>query len=427
MTRTIDLKTIYSSPGSRLPARTLVYAMVVLLVNALLISALLLLYQQTDALTQQQQHDNRLLRNLDSAIAYILSHDSLETPRHVDLFGDGVDRATVGKADWGLYKLGFAEVTGTPSFARDSLARAILIGLHAAPSLDRALYVAGVNNPVFFADHVVICGDLQLPLGVYRHANIGNQLLARPDEVHGAVTASTAELPAFDEPRLRRTVDGLAAVRCLPERPPEYAVHSFFDPAAGYEADSLALENQELAGHLVIRARRKIVVRSSCTLQDVVLYAPEVTIEPGFRGTVQVFASERIEVGERVRLHYPSALVLHPRATGAADYRLHLASGAEVEGCVVAWPLVYSAAVPEVFVERDATVRGQIFSAGFVNLQGRVEGNVTSASLLYRTGGMLLGNHLVGATIDRCRLDSLYLHGFTDRDGGDERIIKWVH
>ena len=86
---------------------------------------------------------------------------------------------------------------------------------------------------------------------------------------------------------------------------------SFTKEALIYEDNNpIILENLSLHGHLLIVSKRSITVKASAKLQDVILIAPEITIESNTIGTFQAMASKKIIVESNVQLAYPSALVV---------------------------------------------------------------------------------------------------------------------
>ena len=46
-------------------------------------------------------------------------------------------------------------------------------------------------------------------------------------------------------------------------------------------------------------------------MKNIILIAPEISIEDGVSGNFQAIANDKIEVGKKVQLFYPSALVIN--------------------------------------------------------------------------------------------------------------------
>ena len=65
-----------------------------------------------------------------------------------------------------------------------------------------------------------------------------------------------------------------------------------------------------ITGNVIITSADSLAVSSTAHLEDVIIIAPKVSFEKGFKGSVQVFANRSITVGSGARLEYPSVLYL---------------------------------------------------------------------------------------------------------------------
>ena len=78
--------------------------------------------------------------------------------------------------------------------------------------------------------------------------------------------------------------------------------------------DLLVIEHN-LSGNVIIHSFDSIFVRSTAHLNNVILIAPKIRFESGFKGSVQAIAHKQLIVEKNVFLQYPSVLVLNELET----------------------------------------------------------------------------------------------------------------
>lgn len=411
-----------------IPARALVYAVLVALVNSILIAAILTLFTMTESITDEQLNKTRAIRNVQSGLEQLLDYNDQDTTiTKLDLFGDGKDFVDVGAFNWGLFKAGFARAFPDGQVHKDTISKAILMGAWGNKSMKPALSVADNNTPLFVSGPVEICGDALVGSAGIREGYVGGVGYTGKAMVRGAIGRSSPDVFNINQRRLREVIDGFERLPAEPLPVSGDIGQSFMRPTLCFVSEGMILEHRNIRGNVLLKSGQRIVVRASCVIEDAILVAPEIRIEDGTRGHFQAYASHKIDLGRETKLEYPSVLCLLREHTGTDTLSINLQETARVEGLILAWQLAYSSDPIQVNIPKGATVAGQVFADAVVNLQGDVVGNLTCSRLAYSTGGMFLGNYIVGAKIDRCRLSEKYLSPFFEQEITRRKVLKWLY
>ncbi len=125
-----------------------------------------------------------------------------------------------------------------------------------------------------------------------------------------------------------------------------------------------------------------LAIKRSRRLSDTIIVANKVHIEAGFKGSLQVFASDSITVAENVTLDYPSGLF-------SKNY-IGIGDDSVVNGYVIGLNYLQS---------RLAKVRGLVYVAGTAQLQGMVSGSAMLEKAVYRSPQGYYNNTIFDATI----------------------------
>lgn len=120
----------------------------------------------------------------------------------------------------------------------------------------------------------------------------------------------------------------------------------------------------------------RIRIDSTCTLDDVIVVGRRVTVGGGFRGTVQIFASDSLVLERGVCLEYPSGIY----SGGYAELRDYAVVNGYAVVCAAGTPDVRN---PDYRQSRLAKVRGMLYVDGNAQFQGVVSGPVYLSKALY--------------------------------------------
>jgi carbonic anhydrase/acetyltransferase-like protein (isoleucine patch superfamily) len=144
----------------------------------------------------------------------------------------------------------------------------------------------------------------------------------------------------------------------------------------------------------------------------VVIIAPYILIDKGFKGQIQAFASKFIRIGEEVNLTYPSiAMVLKTELTPTIPQNMIIEKNATIHGLIGVYQFNKTdlPPIPSLDIKATATVIGQVYTNEKIYLQGQVFGNVTCAGFRVQTAASIYDNHIFNTTIDYSKRPNDYL------------------
>lgn len=189
---------------------------------------------------------------------------------------------------------------------------------------------------------------------------------------------------------------------------------SFFEPIAYYFSNqSISLFGKNFSGQMVIQSKDKIYVDASSKLTNVILIAPSISIGENFKGSLQAFATNQIEVASGATLDYPSILLLNPKNNydNSDIPKITIEPNTEINGAIAYIkgnnPQLEKNTISHILIKANATVNGQIFCEYNLNLNGKVNGHVITNQFLTPYRGSYYINHIfdVNVTAEPVSLD----------------------
>ena len=173
----------------------------------------------------------------------------------------------------------------------------------------------------------------------------------------------------------------------------------FTKPVIEIQLESPYLDDIVMKGNFILHSKDSIVVKSRAYLDDVILKAPKVTLTNNFEGSIQIFATERIEVGSDVVLHYPSALCLFNDTEQKAE--IVIKENTSIQGGIVLFGNSF-ANIDEnsVILKEKTTLIGDLYSTGKINLQGKIYGSVYCHSIFHGVSNSSADNCLYNTEIN---------------------------
>lgn len=405
----------------RVPARALFYALVIALLMAMMSSLLISLatlqrQQQTDQIEKE-----RHLTNINSGIALLRAAPDEQLSSQIELYPNDPQPFRISKKDWGMYSLG--TVISTTTSRQDSLIRTCYLGHPAPNSLLPALYLCDQKEALVLAGKTTIQGSAFLPKSKARTALIeGQPFQGRPLQPQQQ-QRSSGRLPDFNTAKVKR-LQQYFHWSTPSEELPLRLWQSFTDTTAIFFHNTLYLSSQELQGNIILIARDSIIVGSDSQLGDVLLFAPKIVFRSGFKGQVQAFASRQLIVEEGSEFRYPS--VLGGLKRKEQHCLLDIQRGSRLSGLVFLWEETFSRQSGGIRIATDARIEGQVFCAGWVELQGQVNGNLSCRKFELSTPSAVYSNHLLNASINRNSLPNSFASPMVE-EPVRAAVVKWIN
>ena len=209
-------------------------------------------------------------------------------------------------------------------------------------------------------------------------------------------------------------------------------VHSFSKPLKIIEFNEFkSLAAIQFIGNVWIRSTFPIEIQASAIIKDVLITAPEITIEDGFIGQFQAIASKSIHVGKNCSLQYPSVLwvkELDSISPNIGRPRISIGSNSNVLG-YVGYEQNNSdenQRVPDLYIEDQATVYGQVYVMGNTELKGEIHGSLYTKDIVAYHQGVLYKNHLFNGKILIDERVSEFVD-FRWENPQKQKIMQWLY
>ena len=294
---------------------------------------------------------------------------------------------------WGLYEA----ITVENHDRRLHLSR--LMGSSRASEVEATFWYVDNRSILTFAGESTLQGQICSPPAGIAYGTVRSVFFSGERIPAERIASSRDELPAL-HPEARSRMEQLGSLRNEESEP----ISAFDSVTVSFceteptvlRADDLPLRHCMLSGQIVL-CGESLAIDSTCRLQDVLLVARSVRIGHGFRGRLQIVASDSVVVEERTRLEYPSGIVVLP---GNRQRHVALRPGAEVSGYVIV-DGDGSTDRDEVNYRQDRTavVRGLLWVDGMAEWHGIVSGSVFLRRAIYRSPGSSYDDLIYDATL----------------------------
>ena len=416
-----------------MPAGALLYVISISLVIGLLLSFFILFISYKKLYREQLVISSNLLRNAESGINLLQSDKTLAQyeAETLDLFGTGKDSVTLKQIPWGIFNV----LVSTATFKNKQEQLIALAGPGINAEDKTALYLADLDRPVSVSGDTKLKGICYLPKAGIKSAFVEGSSFTGSKMVDGVTKNSTPMLPALDEAWLANllqlskrdfTVPGLERIAI----PLDSLKQSFAKPTQIIEQEgTITLSHIKLEGNIIITSSRKVIIESDCQLKDVMIVAPYIRIKEDFAGQANFVASDSILVDKKVKLRYPSSLVVVRESAKNVTPFVSVDEDAEICGVLMCWQKEFDFRfLPKLMLAKNTFTKGQIYSNGYVGLNSsNIFGSVYAYKLLLATGSAVYENHLLNTTIDGTRLP-LQFAGISFKDQQNmNSLAKWLY
>lgn len=410
----------------RFNGNALFITVIISVIVGLLSSLLLLLAYNNMFFQNSLESEERLSRNLRSAIDLALADTSLVFDEQIlskemsDHTGDSI---SIKKGNWGIFNI--ASVTASYNGKRKI--KNFFFGDSGGPLLDGCLYVADHKAPIMLVGNTLLTGNAVLPKAGIKPGYIDQRGYDHNQLIRGKVRDAADSLPHIDQQLVYRW----ANVRRGPIESilPDTMASSFSDtPRTIYLKNPITLSACSLSGHILILSDSAVRISASASLENVIVSAPVIEVDPGFSGTVQLQASDSIILHNNCHLRYPSALVLIKKTGVSFQPAIRIGENCELTGIALSHSSDRNDQIKTyVELDRNSMVSGVVYVSGSLELKGSVHGTVLADQFIAKFASSILVNYLADVEINRSALSSFFTGPRILTDPGQNKIMQWVN
>lgn len=410
-----------------LKASALYLVVVIALIIAVFCASLI-----TVAAFYRQEHQKssryvRLLANLESAQALILSqnYQFYDRDNKIDLFEEQNDSVLLRKEHWGLFDLGMVNAFSQA----DTLKKSFLIGLDASDD-QSAIYLADEDRPLSVSGKTQIVGTVELPKAGIKQAYVDSRPYEGRELVKGAIRESGRYLPEMNKELIGQLEDSLKdtsesdLVSGAPNR------QSFFLPLKKIRiSKGSAMVDGSYSGKIMILCDTVLTIKKEARLSDVLVFAQGIVVEKGFRGRCQLFARDSVVSNGSVHFDYPSVIGVLSKGKGAIQPKIVLGDDSRFSGVLFTHEPDRSDLQTQISLGKNSKVMGEVYASGFIKLEKPVviEGKATCNRFIIQTPATLYENYLIDISINRKKRSLYYLtSSLLNTSSKDQRVLTWL-
>ncbi|MFT7900092.1 MULTISPECIES: hypothetical protein [Flavobacteriaceae] len=340
----------------KIPSSSLSYALIVILVIGVLLLSLIMLVSFSNKVLSKLETNNTLIENAESTINYVLTGKKRLASNYEGIDVDGVGNSEVRKSFWGVLKVIQYKVKSQDDVLQGTL-------FIEDEVIDSTVLLMSKNDKVFhLGGKSVIVGDIIVPFKEVDELNLPGYEYKLSHK--GYIKESISELP---EPR--KFFKEINFINVSENRIHEENVNSFFNKTKKVKFSLEYIENLNLRGRFVLESNQKIFLRKNNRLEDVIVKAPVVEIEEGFKGSLQIFATEKVVVNKNVDLNYPSIIYV---SGGDKNVEIQIGEKCKVLGLVLG--VSDKKRESKILISDNTIIAGDLYCSGQVEFKGTMYG-----------------------------------------------------
>jgi len=382
-------------------AHSLLYAVYICLIVSILCGALLYFASLFNQLNLFYNTREDLYIQNQSAVNYALGSSLSESATAMD--------ATSGiVSSFESRPYGLLDLLIVKSFVKgDTIASTHFVGRYA--NGDDCIHLANFSKALSFGGVVRLIGNKKLPSERIREEYLNN--IAGKLTAVGSIQLSEMTLPKVN-PRFNALFEGVPSktisLRDVERTNDSVYYNSFLDETIAIALAQQVLDNVVIKGNFILHAKDSIRIGKNAVLEDVIIKAPRISFEQGFKGNVQAFSTESIHLEKDVELQYPSVLCVFNASMGKS----HIEVGEECK--------VYGAIVlfgnearkiedNEIVLKGKTLLVGDVYCSGKLMVGGKIYGSVHTNRFFHKTDFGSYDNCIINAEIDVSKRPSYFV------------------
>jgi cytoskeletal protein CcmA (bactofilin family) len=419
-----------------LKASSLLYALFISLIIGMVCVAFILTSYYNDTYFATNQAQKQLVRDVHSGIQLLLSNQQEVLPNEtktVALFEDEQQTVTLKRMSWGVYEV----LNARSEWKNKRQTQTLLCGIALQEEEPLGLYMTDLNKPLSLCGTTVIKGKTALPKAGVKRAYIEGQHFVGKQLINGSIGLSANTLPNVNELLVQSTLYYLENFA-----KPEDSVQHFHDMEMAdsivnsfdnrtlllHSNSTIRLSAIHLKGNIIVRSEHRVEIASSCTTEDILVYAPEIIVEEGFSGSLQLYVSDSMYIAPNCSLFYPSSLALNNPQRREKKLEINID-----ENCLISGALFlqnnfsHSKSQMLLRIGENTTIEGQVYCNAFLELKGKVHGPVFCKKFLLKTPSSIYENHLLNAEIDPYQLSKYFVGIPLLTTNRPKKVVKWLY
>lgn len=419
----------------------MIYAIFVSLIIAIILSSMIisamLFRNQNNTIKLHEQIIFNSISALKLALATPLAFPYSSDTKFI-LFEDEYDSVSVKKKQWGVYDL----LISKAKYKHYSSTKIALVGEYSIKKSNVSLYLPERKKALNLAGNSIVEGTVYLPESGVKRAYVDGIGFSGTNLIHGNVKTSSLQLPELPDIYKSRSSQNLNEYiftetdithidmqRFIRQ---DSILNSFQNKTiVFYNDESIILKDIYLKGNIIIASNKKITITPSAEINDILISAPFISVTEGFKGKLQLLASDTIVFEKNTKLLFPSSVFVNNTGTSAPQKPfIYIDKDCLIQGIVINYcNKKFEESQATISIAENSTIQGQLYCNGIVDLKGEINGNVICDKFFLRTPNSFYENHLLNAKITIKDLPFEFTGiDFLDLDKlNQQKIVKWLY
>jgi len=417
-------------------ASALFYSLVVSLIIAVVCSSFILFSYFSLHEYQQLNCRDQLKINVNSGLTYLQNNTTLTTNNEIeiDLDKQNIGTLIVNKKQWGFY-----QIFESTSYLNNQIQKKFaLVGNKIDQRNSFALHLKGSDKALAIAGNCKVTGNCYMPKVGYKKEKLFGEYFSFDNFIEGE-TFDNNTCPYFlNENQIEEIKEILllnnfnlsdSVITIETPNIVDSINNSFYSKKLIlYSVNKIELDNSYITGNVFVVSKNEIVVSNNSYLKDVILMAPKIKFNENLRVTIQAFASDSIILEENVTLDYPSTLGVFNKKESINPSAIKLSQSDTVIGNVCGFVsntnLINQIGIT---IPKSAVVIGDVYTNGFLDLQGKVLGTVITDKFLVNSNNSVFENYLYNGTINSKNIPAHFVASSVINRKTKMGIIKWLN
>ena len=386
----------------KLNGGALYFAIIVILLLSLFSSGFILLNRLWFQENVLFLKNTELNDNLDSAEELLKIQPGLVEPgttTALDIFGDS-SIINIEAERWGILRI----IKSSAQWRSLHIKRTALYS--ELNNNQTALYLADNNKFLSLVGKCEITGDCRLPSLGIRAGEMDGGTFTGKKMIDGKIYQSANTLPKLSHHILKSLIgywdksfgvnDSIVPISDLARNP--VSTVSFNSNTKVIDCGSnVCLQNISLSENIIVIANDTVTITSSANIQDILVFANTIIVGNNVKGAFQLFARNKITIGENCILHYPSFVACYSKQTIA---KITIGKNSVVSGGIIIDSTTDKPGSNRLEMTEGNQITGTVYVNGEVGFAGQIDGSLYCNKFFIDTPRAYYENFLKDAIID---------------------------
>ncbi|TRW27543.1 polymer-forming cytoskeletal protein [Flavobacterium zepuense] len=184
--------------------------------------------------------------------------------------------------------------------------------------------------------------------------------------------------------------------------------NSFFNETKNINISGSVLSNVNIKGNIVLYSADSVYIKNTVHLEDVIIRAPIIVFEDGFKGTVQALATKRLQIGKNSEFLYPSGVTIFNDTLDEST--IIIGENTKILGNIILFGFPDRALDNNsIDIDKGGYIVGDIYCKGKLMLKSDVFGSVYTNKLSHKTAVSNYENCLADVEINSKKRPSYFI------------------